>query len=68
MKTDLELVKDFCIALREKANDLMIDAYRDGSCYAIGSYKGQIWAYDTVIDYVESIEHLYKVMEVGSDE
>ena len=68
MKTDLELVKDFCIGLREKVNDLIIDADRDGNCYVIGNYKGQIWAYDSVLDCIESLEHLYKVMEVRIDE
>lgn len=58
MKTDLELVKDYCISWRNKAIDLRIIADRDGNLDALGYFDGTSRALGGVIEYVESIERI----------
>ena len=64
MKTDLERVKDFCIGLRDKLDDLHIIADRDGNIYAGNYFNGACHSLDGVVDYIESLERLNSHMEL----
>lgn len=58
MKTDLDRVKDFCIGLRDKLDDLLIIANRDGNIYASKYFDGACDSLDGVVGYIESLERL----------